>query len=270
MNTITAKSYFQIFKTQAERLLSDEQFNLVISREEQQREIEKLKQTLHYEKFFFVLTHVGYKIEHVCGLQRWLGYKDSDFDIQRYFGIIHPSHMVAQMTVAYEMLEGFISGKWPLHFMGERLVNTIALQHANGEYYLFKRLAWPFQFDSNNRLISYLNEFTLIGKYNNESYTARFMDINGNAVDWQDELLKSTKKSFNGQKHFSTQEMRILHKFAGDPKLLPADIARMFKIKESTVLTYKKRILNKAEKLFHKRFKTTKQVAEHLREQGLV
>src|SRR3982750_3749174 len=101
MHTITAKSYLQIFKAQAERLLCDRDYNLMVNPEDQQREIEKLKQTLHYEKFFFVLNHAEYSIEQIFGLQTWLGYKESEFDIQHYFGVIHPSHMVAQMTVAY-------------------------------------------------------------------------------------------------------------------------------------------------------------------------
>ena len=268
--TLTHKSYYEILKSQAGRLLPEAEYTGIVTAAQQAKEIKLLKNTLHYEKFFFVINHHSFITEEVHGIKRWLGYAEKEFTIKKYFSIIHPAHLIAQMTSAYELLESFISGEWPIGFMSHSFINTIALQHANGEYLLFKRIAWPFQHDAENRLLSILNEFTLVGRYNNEPYTVRLADTDGNAIDWNDEMLKRTKHSFQKQMAFSLQEQRLLGKYAYNPGLTTAEIAAMFNIKDSTVITYKKRILSKAEKLFHQRFKTAKHVAEYLREQGLV
>ena len=270
MQTLTHKSYYEILKSQTERLLPEAAYKGVVPATLQLKELELLKNTLHYEKFFFVINHQSFTTEEIHGVKRWLGYSDTEFTIKKYFSIIHPAHLVAQMTSIYELLESFISGEWPIQFMSHCFINIIALQHANREYLLFKRVAWPFQHDHENRLLSILNEFTLIGKYNNEPYSVRLSDTNGKTIDWNDEMLKRTKHSFQKQMAFSLQEQRLLGKYAYNPSLTTAEIATIFNVKDSTVITYKKRILSKAEKLFHQRFKTAKHVAEYLREQGLV
>ena len=270
MDTLTAKSYFEIFKSQSDRLLPARNYKLMVSEEQQRNELGKLEQTLHYEKFFFVFNNVNFSVEQVKGIKTLLGYNDAEFSALQYYRAIHPSHLAAQLIIAYELLESLISGHWPISFLSHRVVNTIALHHANGEYYLYKRVAWPFQYDECNRLICYLNEFTLIGKYNNEPYTIRFMDGNDKAIDWKGGMVKKADSKLTEHGFFSKQEMRVLNMFNDNPNLLLRDIARQLDIKESSVITYKKRILIKAERLFHHRFKTAKQVAEYLKEQGLI
>ncbi len=268
--TLTPKSYYEILKSQCERLLPEAAYTYTISEAQQHKEVALLKNTLHYEKFFFVINNEKFINEHVYGVQKWLGYTDREFTLLKYISLVHPSHLVAQMTSANELLETFISGSWPLQFMGHRFISNIALRHANGEYLLFKRLAWPFQLDDKHRLLSYLNEFTLVGNFNNEPYTARITDAEGNAIDLHDELLHRTKQSFQKHKPFSVQEQRILHKLAQKNAVTSKEIGKMFSIKESSVITYKKRIMKKAEQLFHQRFASAKHVAIYLNDQGLI
>ncbi|HRH61115.1 MAG TPA: LuxR C-terminal-related transcriptional regulator [Chitinophagaceae bacterium] len=270
ITTLTPKSYFEILKAQSERLLPEPFYTHSVSEKEQQKEITILKNTIHYEKFFFVINHQKFITEHVHGVHRWLGYNDRDFTLMKYFSIVHPSHLVAQMTNVYELLEALIAGNWPVNFMSHKFISTVALRHAGGEYLLFKRLAWPFQHDDKNRLLSYLNEFTLVGAFNNEPYSARMTDSDGNTIDWHDELLHRTKQSFQKHTPFSVQELRILRKLANGNGHTSKEIGDMFKIKESSVVTYKKRIMKKAEQIFHQKFSSAKHVAMYLNEQGLI
>jgi len=268
MQTINAKNYYEILKKQADRLLPEAEYNCMISPAKQQKEIEHLKNTLHYERFFFVVNNYDLSIDYVHGIKKWLGYSDKDFSYYRYVSIIHPTHLLAQLTNVYGLLEDCMAGVYPLEFMaGLRFISCLALKHANGEYLFFKRLALPFQFDRNNRLLSYLNEFTLLGKFRNENYSVRLTDAVGNAVSF-----KKTKCAYPVFKNlpFSEQELNVLGVYAADTSLTAAGAAEILKIKENTVITYKKRILNKAEKMFHCRFRTTTDVAVFLKEQGLI
>jgi hypothetical protein len=101
-----------------------------------------------------VINNNRFITEHVFGIHHMLGYREEDFTLKRYYSIIHPSHLVAQVTREYVFLESCMSGKWPTGFKSHRFINTIALKHSNGEYLLFKRLIMPFQHDEQFRMLS--------------------------------------------------------------------------------------------------------------------
>jgi DNA-binding CsgD family transcriptional regulator len=271
MQTVNWQRNYEILKIQAERLLPENVYNKMVPEEMQKKEIELLKKTLHYEKFFMVINNNRFVTEHVFGINRMLGYREEDFTLKRYYSIIHPSHLVSQATRDYVLLESCISGKWPTEFKSHRFINTIALRHANGEYLLFKRLIIPFQHDDQFRMLSYLNEFTLLKPFNDGASGARITDKTGNnMMVWNEELLKLTRSAFEKQTRFSRQELRVLGLYADNPSISTGEIAQMFKVKESTVVTYKRRILNKAENIFLQRFETAKQTAAYLKEHGLI
>ena len=270
MQTINAKSYYEILKQQSSRLLPATEYSYMVPVAKQQEEIECLKNAVHYERFFFVVNNYDLNIEQVHGVKKWLGYSDKDFSYYKYASLIHPTHLLAQLTNVYGLLEDFMAGVYPLEFMaGFRFISCLALKHANGEYLFFKRLAWPFQFDNKNRLLSYMNEFTLLGKYKNESYSVRLTDAAGNPVLFKKKAMHDAYAAIDNMP-FSEQELNVLGIYAADNSLTAAKVAGTLNIKENTVITYKKRILNKAEKVFYRRFKTTADVAVFLKEQGLI
>lgn len=257
-------------KKQAERLLPGINNKTMVPAEMQQEEIELLKGTFHYEKMFFVINACTVSIEQANGITRWLGFREGQFTIEKYYSVIHPSYLAAQMAGMYELFEFSMSGKVPVQFMGYYFTDMIALQHASGHYRLFKRMIIPFQHDDKSRLLSYLNEFTLIGQCNSKPYCTRITDRLGNAVEWQDDYFTGIKTFFEKQSIFSSQELRILYKFASDPSISSADVAVMFKVKENTIITYKRRILFKAQHFFQRRFKTAREVAAYLQEYRLI
>lgn len=270
MQTINAKDYYKILKKQAERLLPDSEYKYVVSTQKQHLEIDHLKKTVHYERFFFVLNNYDFSIDHVHGVKKWLGYDEDDFTYYKYLSIIHPTHLLAQLSNVYELLENSMTGVYPLEFInGFRFISYFALRHLSGEYLFFKRLAWPFQYDDKNRLLSYLNEFTLLGKYNNESYTVRLTDADGRPLILKRKKINPVYSAIENMP-FSHQELKVLNAYAKDASLTGAAIANTLMIKKNTVITYKKRILDKAEKLFYRRFKTAADVAIFLKEQGLI
>lgn len=264
------QSCINTLKKQSDRLLPDVGNNSMVSAATQQEEIELLKRTLHYEKMFFIINARTLTIEQANGVVRWLGFGEEQFTIEKYYSIIHPSYLAAQMAGTYELFEVSMSGKIPIQFMGYYFTDIISLQHAGGEYRLFKRLIIPFQHDDKSRLLSYLNEFTLIGHCESKPYCTRITDRLGNAIAWEDDFFKTIKSSFEKQAIFSTQELRILYKFASNPSVSSAEVAVMFKVKENTIITYKRRILQKAQFFFQRRFNTAREVASYLQEYRLI
>jgi len=267
---LTHNSYYEIFKAQAKRLLPNEYYEPAVAVEKQLTEIQHLSDSLHYERFFFVINYHEFSVQQAHGVNKWLGYNDEIFTLKKYYSIMHPAHLVAQMTIGYELLESFMSGEWTIGFMSHRYINTLALKHANGDYLSFKKTTYPFQVDTNHRLISTLSEFTLIGPYNSEPFSSRLTNSFGEPIDWHEQLQQRSRQSFHKSVPFSKNELLLLEVHAAQPNLTTAAIAARFNVKESTIITYKKRILEKAERLLHHRFKTAKDVAVYLKEQGLL
>lgn len=261
---------YEFYQQQRDELLPLPEYSKTVSLEKQKKEIQLLQETVHFERFFFVLDLHELKLEHVTGVERWLGYPDKDFTILKFLQIIHPSHLEAHYLTASVLIGGLMRGDWKVEFMKHRYSTHIALRHSKGHFLLFKRLASVFQYDTSHRLLAYLNEFTLVKEFNDEPYLIGAKNEDGSNLVWMEEVLKRTHKAFENKNFFTFQELRILRKFAYIPGISASKIAAAFKIKENTVITHKKRILIKAEKLFSKQFETVKQLADHLKEQGLI
>ncbi len=271
MNSLTPKEMYASYKALSEKFLSECNYEKVVTVKDQAKEIELLKDTIHYERFFFTLDLHELKINNVHGVGKWLGYADKDFSLMKFLDIIHPAHVAAHHITATVLIEGLMRGDWNIEFMKHRYITNIALRHNKGHYLLLKRLASIFQYDKNHRLLEYLNEFTIVGEYKEQPYSIRAGDnTGGTTLQWLEDFLKRIHQAFEQKHLFGFQELRILRKYAYHTDASVDFIANTFKIKDSTVITYNKRILEKAEALFHKKFDNAKQVAFLLREQGLV
>jgi hypothetical protein len=267
--TSTSKELLAEYYDQSARLLPETFYEKEILGEEQLRELTHLRETISYERFFFVVNLQKMEIEHINGVGKWLGYNEGEFNFFRYLKIVHPAHVAMHTLSSKAMLEGLMEGKWNIEFMKHRYVTKIALQHKNGHYLHCKRLACVFQYDKNNRLLEYINEFTIIGRYNDESFSVSAASDEGENKDWLAELMTLAKKIFGEKNFFSFQELRVLRKYAYNEDISVEQIAKSFRIEKSTVITYNKRILEKAESLYLKH-SSARKVGIALRDAGLL
>lgn len=271
MAVFSSKSYYHIFKAQADRLLNKKTYECQVSAAIQQKEINSLQAQLDFEKFFFVVNNHGFTTSHIHGVQKIMGYADNDFTTEQYLSTIHPSHLLAQMITAYEVNEHFLCGDWlPIFFKSHFFINIIALRHANGNYLLFKRLAYPFQYDDGNRLLAYLSEFTLIGPYHDEPYSARVTDASGNLVEIEKAIKRHTRKSFEKHLPFSGRELEVIHYYNQHENISNTMVAAALNVKPTSLKTFQKRIKRKAEDLFRREFKNTHEIALYLRKQEML
>lgn len=266
---LTPQLALQLFKEQRDKLLPIPEYKKMVPATRQKKEIELLQETIGFERFFFVLNLHQMTIENVYGLNRWLGYTDNEFSLYRFLQIIHPAHFMAHNITATTLIEGLMRGDWKVEFMKHRYINEIALQHRQGHYLLFKRLGTVFQHTEKHQLLEYMNEFTLIGEYDERPFGVRALHEDGSKT-YAADMFDRIKKTFENKNLFSFQELRILRKYAYISGIQNKDLAAMFKVKETTIATHKKRIRQKAEALFQQPFVSTLQVAQLLRKQGLI
>ncbi len=230
-----------------------------VSSEEQQNELESMKEVIRHEKFFFVVSSNESRIEHTHGVEKWLGYNEQEFTLEKYLSIIHPSYLeflthLAQITFQIVSNKGFRVG-----FREQRYVVDIALKHAKGHYVLCKRALspWQWRYDKiRQELTHYFNEFTVTNPYLEDispELFPRILDVNGDKMfNLEDILRKNASLYFETNKiFFSIQEIRIIRKMAYSPNITSSDLAAFFKNQIGTINTLKKRIIKKGRLLFN-------------------
>ncbi len=251
-------------------------YNPAVKEEKQETEIDLLKETLGGEHFFFVVDMQNFEITECHGTAKWLGYPEKDFSLKKYWdSVVHPGSKKSLLLVIMRMYEFLSAGKYPLSFMVQRFSTKIALRHRNGHYLLAKKTSSVFQYDKQNRLLAYLDEFTIIGVYNGEAATEpRMYNSNGEREKEKEmAILEKVMEAFLKMKVYSVNELQTARKLAYKPQLTQAKLAKELGLSVHTINTYYKRLLTKTRDFFHKTEKeipTTLEAALFLRKEGLL
>ncbi len=254
-----------------------EKYIRVVSEVDQIREIELLKETIGGERFFFIVDMPNFEMNQCYGVSRWLGYSDNQFSLMQYWDkIVHPSFKKSLLLLVMQMYELLSTGTYPLEFMVQRFSSLIPLRHYNGHYLLTKKISSVFQYDNNNRLLAYMDEFTIVGQYNDNvtSIDARMFNSYGQReLEKEQAILKQTMERFLAMRVFAAKELQVARKLAYSDTITRAELAENFKISQGTIDTYFKRILQKTRVFFKKNEKeipTAFSAAVYLKKEGLI
>ncbi len=253
----------QIFPPQLDKLC--------VTAQQQQLEIDSLKRTIGSERFFFVVDLVNFEMRDNFGIQRWLGYNEKEFNLKKYWAIVHPGRQKSMINVAIQLYNTLCTGKFVLEFMVQRYSSLVVLKHYKGHYLLAKKTSSVFQYDRQNRLTSYIDEFTLIGDYNGEALNPVFFNNRGEQeIERGGEIMRQVVEQFMGMKVFSPKELQTARRLAYEPGITQNQLAQEFTVAVSTIDTYCKRFLLKSREFFHHNFSTAAEAAAYLKKEGLL
>jgi DNA-binding CsgD family transcriptional regulator len=212
-----------------------------------------------------------FEVTAMDGVQRWLGYYEKEFTLKKYWGLIHPGLQKATHGVFLQLCDILCSGKFSLEFMVQRYSSLTALKHYNGHYLLTKRTASVFQYDKKNRLLEYLNEFTIIGEYNGESLSPTFFTNKGEKEKERgDIVMQRVIENFLNLKVFSVNELHVARIVAYQQGVTQNEIAAILSKSPHTIDTCCKRFLKKAREYFHYDFANVTEAAIYLQKAGLL
>lgn len=247
---------------------------LAVPESEQQKEIDLLKETLmSNDRFFFVIDLLNFEMMHPFGIQKWLGYSEREFTLKQYWDkVVHPSRKQTLLLIVRQMYEVLCRGTYPLQFMVQRFSTLVPLRHYQGHYILTKKTASVFQYDINNRLIAYLDEFTIVSHdYNGEPLNPVMYNSHGEReVIKEKEIMAKAMERFLSMKIFTSGELQSIRLLAYNPKLTQSSIARHLGLSVYTIDTYYKRFLTKARSFYGVPFASVLDAALHLKREGLL
>jgi hypothetical protein len=244
----------------------------IVTLEDQRQELESLQQTLGGERFFFIIDVPDFEILQTVGINKWLGYSDKQFTLYDYWeNVVHPQSKKSLLLIAYQLYTSLCAGVYPLQFMVQRYSTKIALRHRDGHYVLAKKTSSIFQYDEKNRLLGYLNEFTIIGDYNGEPIEPKMYNSQGfRETEKEQEIMKKTMEKFLQMRVFSVKELQTARLLAYQPEITKETIAQTFDVAKNTVDTFYKRFLAKSRDFFGQEFESAKEAAIFLKKEGLL
>lgn len=244
----------------------------VVTEEQQMQEVELLKQTLGGERFFFIVSLPDFEIINIVGVNRWLGYSETQFTLEDYWEqVVHPQCKNALLLIAHQLYGSLCAGMYPLQFMVQRYSTRIALRHRDGHYLFVKKTSSIYQHDAQNHLLAYVNEFTIIGEYNGESLEPRMYNSFGDReTEKEQEIMNRAMERFLDMKVFSAKELQTARKLAYEWDCTQQSIADAFNVSKHTVDTFCRRFLEKARRFFGKDFRSANEAAVFLRKEGLL
>jgi DNA-binding CsgD family transcriptional regulator len=271
MNSNLDPADFEQLKSYVISLRTASPDNLAVSAKQQQNELQSLKRTIGSQRFYFVVDLGTFEITQQAGVKQWLGYSEKDFSLKQYWKLVHPGLQKTAHIVFVQMIDILCKGMFTLEFMVQRYSSLTALKHYNGEYLLLKRTASVFQYDKENRLTEYLNEFTIVGKYNGEPLSPVFFTDKGKPEEERGKIvMQQVLEKFLGLKIFSVNEFHVARLLAYEPGITQKKIAETMHKSHNTIDTYCKRFLTKARAYFHFDFPTAMDAAVYLKDNGLL
>lgn len=250
--------------------LGDSAGSQVVSAWEQETVLQRIDEEIHQESIYFSVDLAQNSIVHCNGVARWLGYRNTGFSLRDYHKIIHPAHASLQCYYSASLLELLTHNEISLQFMQPVCATLIALKHKTGKYIYCKRECWPFQLTAEGKMTAYLCRFTIIKEFSGETYHTRICPANSRSAQLNEKLHALARKKFAAHTDFSTQELRILKRYAQQKDCTSEIIGQAFKIKKSTVSTFNKRILKKTETFSGQSFNTAKDAALYFKNGGLI
>jgi hypothetical protein len=133
----------------------------LVSTEAQEKRLEVLRQTVPSCHFFFVVNLKDFSLEHVIGVNNWLGYHN--FDMRKYMMVTDYEHHPILKHSGQVIIEDITEGRWRINFAEHKFMAKQTFQHANGSLISTLRVSSAWQYNDKNQVIAYLNEFTVIG-----------------------------------------------------------------------------------------------------------
>jgi hypothetical protein len=229
-----------------------------------------LDEQVKKEQFYFVTDVRTGVVTHCKGINQWLGYTDAHFTQKNYLQCINPAHAIPQGFYALAFFEALINDQLATKFLQPACIAVIAIKNKSGKYMYCKRRCYPFQLTACKKMTAYVSEFTLIKELTTEEYHSSIYHEAEQSNQLNQVIKKLVQKKFEEARAFSVQELRILKRYAATEAATSETIARAFKIEKTTVDTYNKRILKKAESIFGQRFGDAKKVAAYFKRLQLV
>jgi hypothetical protein len=247
-----------------------------VSPKTHQKTLKSLKESIPYQRAFYVTNLHDQSISYCSGVKEWLGYDDATCTIPFFPTLIHPNHVEEALFMSSTMFELVKTKKLANSFMDKKYAADLAHKHANGHYVLVRTVVSSWDFDAISGLpIAFITEFIILEDYN-EAYSPgirpRATDFYNNRVpDFEDFVRDFSYDRLENGKIFTVQELRILRKYAYNVDFESKDIASAFKISIKTVETHNKRIIAKYNESFlNYPLKSVKEIAGFLRREYFV
>jgi hypothetical protein len=246
----------------------EEPFN--ISMEDLLHQVSNLNGRNHTTNQFYIgISNHPIQFFYEYNTDRYLEYQGK-MNNDKYLLLVHPNYLedfILWKKIFYSYTNTI---KGELIPFKDFIRITFPIRLIDKRYYWVQCEITPVQFDNKNDMVSHLNTYTILHKYNPRQSHPLLVDFwKNNYADekFTKELHKHrfTKKPF----YLSKEERKIMDVLLNDPKTTNENIAKYLNKTKNNIDMQIKNLLSKARKNFTtEKFKTKNDIAEFLNKLG--
>ena len=231
---------------------------------DQTKKIKKFEQTIkwlaHWDEYYTIIDLKEIKIKKVYGLSKQLG--SINFDAKNILSLrnlIHPFVRDWHSLLLLALLEGSYIDLFKFQdILKSRFIMNIPVRNKNNTYVFVKLMILPYQLDSNNKIVSYLNTYSIVDKYMGQPLRPRFFEGGIRRPKMEQSFLMYAARMIKYIKidNFSYENFHYIHCYLTQlekkEKTEDRTIANILSLNENTITQRKNSVLRKATKLFSK------------------
>lgn len=148
--------------------IKEHQNQLKTIKETHKEFLRRLKWYNHHEEFYTLVNLKKAKITWSHGIRTWLGHdtgRRSALKLDFITELIHPLLRDWYKTYQDAAFLVMAKNKTALKELEYRFVVTVPIKKADGTYVMVKQMSMPYEYDKNNKVVTFINSYTLISKF---------------------------------------------------------------------------------------------------------
>ncbi|WP_341226024.1 hypothetical protein [uncultured Arcticibacterium sp.] len=244
----------------------------IIPKKLHEDELKKLKIGRRRETFYFVVDFMNLEITEANGLDE-IGFQEAHFTFKDYISLM-PEGAMRQLLFLLGKQTFKMAERTFIGFLKPKFVALVPLTNSDGETLLCKRTISVWQMSEEGQILSYLSEFVIIKKFENEAALPRFYDVDPKIKEIFNGMVNKVFNHLPAHENpFTHREIVLLNLYAQnlEKPFTAKEIAKKENLSITTVHSYNKNILTKARRFFNNdAIKSAKEVAALMKKNGIL
>lgn len=227
--------------------------------------------------YFWVTDLNNLNIKSVSGVRKCLGYFESDFDLEDAIKIIYEPFR----SFVVEYNKAFFEISSHPEFRKISILKNIVfsflfvVRDFHNRLLLVNQNTRCLEVDENLNMVSTLNTFQIVGKYQNEPLILNPRLYHSKSIQHQhqfdkieEKLIRIAHSKLPIYSVFSERELEILQNYSTNKST--RELAQELNITPQTIMVHNKRIIHKSKSIFPNKFNSTKDLALYLQKLRLL
>jgi hypothetical protein len=145
----------------------------------------------HHDEFYSETSLKTGLIAWSYGLNSWMGHEDLQAGVDRNDVLVQYVHPLVRDWYKYMVLAlTAVFTERSVHYLSSRFCISVPMKDQRGNYHLVKQMAMVFGKDKDQKVVSYINSFSIFGPYFGENLNPQFFEGKNKVDAKEDKVIR--------------------------------------------------------------------------------